>query len=81
MGDARVLRFTVEKSVENMQVATLNAVVQSGPWVQVAFTWDGPGGDASPAANAHLFLNGPEQPKDPTAVDGSGTLGYPNATA
>jgi hypothetical protein len=44
--------------------------------VQVAFTWDGTVGTA---AGAHLFVNGVEQAKV-SSSDGSGTLGYANAT-
>jgi hypothetical protein len=72
------LRLTVEKSTTNMRVATAGSIVVPGNWIQVAFTWDGTPGHGT-AADAHLFMNGAEQPKA-SAADGSGTLGYANAT-
>jgi hypothetical protein len=70
------LRLTVEKSSTNMLVATQSNAVPSGQWVQVAFTWDGTVGNSS---GAQLFINGAAQTLA-TANDGSGTLGYANAT-
>jgi hypothetical protein len=70
------LRLTVEKSAANMRVATNSGVVPMAQWIQVAFTWDGTIGTA---AYAHLFINGIEQGKA-SANDGTGTLGYANAT-
>jgi hypothetical protein len=59
-----------------MRVATAASAVPSGQWTQFAVTWDG----TSPAASsAHLFVNGNEQAKA-SAADGSGTVGYTNAT-
>jgi hypothetical protein len=72
------LRLTVEKSTTNMRVATSGGAAGPGPWMQVAFTWDGTPSHGT-AADAHLFLNGVEQPKA-SAADGSGTLGFANAT-
>lgn len=70
------MRLTVEKSTGNMRVATAGGVIPSAQWIQVAFTWDGTIGTA---AAAHLFINGTEQAKT-TSSDGSGTLGFANAT-
>ncbi len=70
------LKLTVEKGTSNMRVATANSAIATGHWVQVAFTWDGTVGTG---AVAHLFINGIEQAKASSA-DGSGTLGYSNAT-
>jgi hypothetical protein len=70
------LRLTVERSSTDMRVATAASAVPSGQWTQFAVTWDG----TSPAASsAHLFVNGNEQAKA-SAADGSGTVGYTNAT-
>lgn len=62
----------------NMRAATMSGTIQAGQWVQVAVTWDGTSGTAA-AANVHIFLNGVEQNKTST-TDGTGTLGYANAT-
>jgi len=70
------LHLTIEKSTADMRVATANGVITSGQWIQVAFTWDGTVGTASAA---HFYVNGVEQSKA-TSSDGSGTLGYANAT-
>jgi RHS repeat-associated protein len=70
------LYLTVEKSTLNMHATSANGAVAAGRWIQVAFTWDGTIGTA---ATAHLFVNGLEQAKT-TSSDGSGTLGYANAT-
>ncbi|HJX84792.1 MAG TPA: LamG-like jellyroll fold domain-containing protein [Candidatus Angelobacter sp.] len=70
------LKLTVEKSTTNMRVASASGTIVSGQWMQVAFTWDGTVGNASAA---HLFLNGVEQTKS-TSADGTGTLGFANAT-
>src|SRR5262249_42639966 len=70
------LRLTVERSSVNMRVATAASAVATGQWMQVAFTWDGTVGTA---AAAHLYVNGVEQTKASSA-DGSGTIGYANAT-
>jgi hypothetical protein len=70
------LKLTVEKATTNMRVGTAAGVIASGQWMQVAFTWDGTVANASAA---HLFLNGVEQTKTSSA-DGTGTLGYANAT-
>jgi hypothetical protein len=69
------LSLTVEKTTD-MFAATGPGVVASGQWLQVAFTWDGTVGTA---AAAHLYLYGIEQTKV-TSSDGSGTVGYANAT-
>ena len=70
------LALTVERSVSNLQVQAGAGAVTAGQWMQVAFTWDGTVGAA---AAAHLFINGAEQAKA-VASDGSGTIGYANAT-
>jgi len=70
------LRLTVEKSTTNMQAGTVAGAVSAGQWVQMAFTWDGTVGVA---ASAHLFINGTEQAQG-ISTDGSGTIGYANAT-
>lgn len=70
------LRLTVEKSNANMQVGSPAGTILSDQWMQLAFTWDGTVGTA---ASAHLYLNGVEQSKT-LSVDGSGTIGYSNAT-
>jgi hypothetical protein len=74
--NAGALKLTVEKSSTNMRVATASSTITTGKWLQVAFTWDGTVGTA---ATAHLFVNGTEIAKASSA-DGSGTLGYSNAT-
>ena len=66
----------VEKSSQDMEIASPPAVVVSAGWMQVAFTWDGTQGTA---AAAHLFLNGVEQSKA-EASDGAGYIGFANAT-
>jgi RHS repeat-associated protein len=68
--------LTVEKASANLRIGTGSGVITAAQWMQVAFTWDGTVGLASAG---HLFLNGVEQTKA-TATDGSGTLGYANAT-
>ncbi len=68
--------LTVEKASANLRIGTGSGVIAAGQWMQVAFTWDGTVGLASAG---HLFINGVEQAKA-TATDGSGTLGYANAT-
>ena len=70
------LKLTVEKSSTDMRVAAGGGTISPGGWTQVAFTWDG---TVATAAAAHLFINGVEQTKA-TSSDGSGTLGYANAT-
>jgi YD repeat-containing protein len=70
------LRAYVEKSANDMLATTAGGVIQSGQWMQVAFTWDGTVGNASVA---HLFLNGMEQSKS-TSYDGTGSIGYAGAT-
>jgi YD repeat-containing protein len=70
-------KLTIERSVTNMNVATANNTIASGRWMQVAFTWNGAVGNASAA---HLFIDGVEQTKT-TSGDGSGTIGYSNATS
>ena len=70
------LRLTVERAQANMQAGTVAQTILNNQWVQVAFTWDGTVGTA---AAAHLYLNGVEQSKM-LSVDGSGTVGYTNAT-
>jgi regulation of enolase protein 1 (concanavalin A-like superfamily) len=70
------LRLTVEKSSSNMRVSSAGGAILAGQWTQLAFTWDGTVGMG---AVAHLFINGVEQTKSSSA-DGSGTLGYANAT-
>jgi YD repeat-containing protein len=72
------LRLQVVASGANMIAATTSGAISAGQWIQVAFTWDGTGGSPV-ASNAHLFINGVEQPKA-TANDGSGTIDYLNAT-
>jgi hypothetical protein len=70
------LRFTVERSGQDMRVYTAPGSVPTGRWMQVAATWDGTVGGA---ASAHVFLDGVEQAKT-TSMDGTGSLGYANAT-
>ena len=70
------LNLYVLKGSQAMRVATGQAAVSSGQWVQIAFTWDGTVGTAS---GAHVYVNGVEQTKA-VAQDGIGTLGYANAT-
>src|SRR5947209_2252846 len=70
------LRLTVEKSTQDMRVASATGVIPAGQWIQVAFTWDGTSGVSSAA---HLFFNAVELPKA-SASDGSGILGFANAT-
>lgn len=70
------LRLSVERLAANMRVATASGAIVPDQWLQVAFTWDGTVGNASAA---HLYLNGVEQIKTVSA-DGSGTIGYKNAT-
>src|SRR5260370_40529060 len=43
-------------------VNTSAGAVAPAQWVQVAFTWDGTGGNTSPAS-AHIYVNGVEQAK------------------
>jgi hypothetical protein len=70
------LHLTVEKSSSDMRVSTVTGVIPAGQWVQVAFTWDGTVGSSSAA---HLFIDAVELSKS-SASDGSGTLGFANAT-
>jgi hypothetical protein len=70
------LNAYVLKGTTPMHVATSAGALASGQWVQVAFTWDGTVGTASAA---HIYVNGTEQTKAVTQ-DGTGTLGYANAT-
>ena len=70
------LKLTFEKSTTNMRVVSNTGAIASGRWMQVAFTWDGSVGTA---AAAHLFIDGVERSKA-SSNDGSGTLGYTNAT-
>jgi len=70
------LNLTVEKSAVDMSVSTGKGSIPYGQWIQVAATWDGTVGNASAA---HLFVNGAEQSKA-SSTDGSGTIGYSNAT-
>lgn len=70
------LRFTIERSQQNMRVYTASGSVPTGRWTQVAVTWDGTVGGA---ASAHVFVDGVEQAKT-TSQDGSGTMGYAHAT-
>jgi YD repeat-containing protein len=72
------LRAQIGTNAVDMIVATTSNAISTGKWIQVAFTWDGTSGSAL-ASNAHLFINGVEQPKA-TSVDGTGTIGYLNAT-
>jgi hypothetical protein len=71
------LKLQVETSSADVIVATNSGTVQSGGWVQVAFTWDGTSGAS--ASNAHLFVNGVEQTRL-SSQNGTGTIGYTNAT-
>jgi hypothetical protein len=73
------LQLSVEMAGGNMRAVTVGGIVQSGQWMQVAFTWDGTGGDSSPETAAHLFLNGAEPTRAP-GQNGNGHLGYTNAT-
>ena len=70
------LRLLVERSVVDMRVISAKGSIPYGQWIQVACTWDGSVGTA---AAAHLFLNGAELSKA-SSSDGSGTIGYTNAT-
>jgi YD repeat-containing protein len=72
------MKLLVEQSASSMSTATPAGVITPGNWVQVAFTWDGTMGGAASAA--HFFLNGVEQSKA-NANNGSGTIGYANATS
>ena len=70
------MRFTVQRTTQDMRIYTAPGTVPAGRWMQVAVTWDGTVGGA---ASAHLFIDSVEQAKT-TAQDGSGTMGYANAT-
>jgi YD repeat-containing protein len=76
LSSSGAVSLVVEKSGSDMQAATGAATVPTGQWVQLAFTWDGTIGNSSAA---HLYLDGVEQTKV-NPVDGSGTIGYANAT-
>jgi len=68
--------FTVERTTQDMRVYTAPGSAPTGRWMQVAVTWDGTVGGG---ASAHMFIDGVEQIKT-TSMDGSGTMGYANAT-
>jgi YD repeat-containing protein len=70
------IHLEVEESQTNMHVISGGALVTSGQWIQVAFTWDG---TINATSAAHLFLNGVEQNKVSSTSPG-GTLTYANAT-
>jgi hypothetical protein len=71
------LHFTIERPTQNLRVYTAPGSVPTGRWMQVAVTWDGTVGGA---ASAHVFIDGVEQAKTAASTDGSGTMGYANAT-